>query len=134
MPLGTLALTRQRANLALYFGNEIVDASEVGGCFLEATLSAALTITIETDAGRFLKQLAPFVGTVAEQRVDHLRLDDYPGISAETGPTHHVVDVAQTARGAVQEIIALSRPAQSTSDDYLPEWNVERAVIVLEVE
>jgi len=48
-------LTSQGSNLALYFGDQIVDAPEIGGRLLEPALSAPLAVAVESDACRFLK-------------------------------------------------------------------------------
>ena len=79
--LGALALARERAHLALHFGDEIVEALEIDRRLLEAALGGAATIAIEADARRFLEQLATIVGTIGEQRVDHLALDDDAGVA-----------------------------------------------------
>ena len=82
MALGALALARERAHLALHFGDQIVEALQVDGRLLEAALRGAPAIAIEADAGRFLEQLAPVVRAVGEQGVDHLALDHDAGVGA----------------------------------------------------
>ena len=53
--LSTLALTRQRPNLALYLRDEIVDARKVCRRFLQATLGATLPVAIKPDTRRLLE-------------------------------------------------------------------------------
>ena len=85
-----LALARERAHLALHFGDQIVEALEVDRRLLEPALGGATAIAIEPDAGRFLEQLATVVGAVGEQRVDHLALDHDAGVGAESRAAQQV--------------------------------------------
>jgi hypothetical protein len=62
MALGALPLPRQRPHLALHLAREVVEACEVLGRFVEATLGVAAAIAIEADARGFLEQLATVVG------------------------------------------------------------------------
>ena len=132
--LRPLSLARQRSNLALHLGDEIVDARQVGRRFLQTPLGAPLAVAVETDAGRFLEQLAPLIRFIGKQRVHHLPLDDDAGVGSESGAAHHVVDVAQAAGSVVEEVIALARAAQPPRDHDFAERNVERSVVVLEME
>src|SRR5262249_42185833 len=61
MPLGAAPLTSERADLALDLADQVVEPLQVDGRLLEASLGGAPAIAIETDAGRFLEQLAPVV-------------------------------------------------------------------------
>jgi len=76
--------------------------------FFEATLCAAFPVAIESYAGGLFEQLAPLVGAVRKKRVDHLRFDHYSRIGTESGPSNHVVNVAQTAGTVIQEVLAFS--------------------------
>ncbi len=132
--LGLLALARERANLALHFGDQIVEARQVDRRLLEPALGRAAAVAIESDACGFLEQLAPIVGAIGEQRVDHLRFDHDAGVGAEPGAAHHVVDVAQAARRAVQHVLALAAAREPARDHDFLEGDGERAVVVREVQ
>ena len=132
--LGALALARERTHLALHLGDQVVEALQVDRRLLEAALGGAAAIAIEPDAGRFLEQLATIVGTVGEQRVDHLALDDDAGVGAEAGAAQQVGDVAQPAGRAVQEVVALARAREAPRDDDFLERDREHAVVVREVQ
>ena len=119
--LGALALARQRAHLALHFADQVVEALQVDRRLLEAPLGRAAAVAIEADAGRFLEQLATVVGAVGEQRVDHLALDDDAGVGAEARAAQQVGDVAQAARRAIQEVLALARAREAARDDHFLE-------------
>ena len=80
--LRPLSLPRQRPNLALHFGDEIVDARHVGRCFLEPPLRASLAVTVESDSGRFLEQLPTLIRFIGQQRIHHLSFDHDTGIGA----------------------------------------------------
>jgi hypothetical protein len=134
MPFGTLSLSRERANLALHFVDQIVDALEVRRGLFQATLRAALTVAVESNSCRFLKELATIVRPVAQQSVDHLRFDYDPRIGTESGAAYHVVDVAETARRVVEEIVAFTGAAQSPCQHHFTEGDVERPIVVLKME
>ena len=44
------------------------------------------------------------------------------------------MDVAETAGCAVQEVVTFARAAQSPRDNDFAEWNVQRAIIILEMQ
>ena len=119
--LGAPALARQRAHLGLHLGDQVVEALQVDGRLLEAALGGAAAVAVQAHAGRLLEQLAPVVGAVGEQGVDHLALDHDAGVGAEPGAAQQVVDVAQAAGRAVEQILALARPRQPAGDDHFPE-------------
>ena len=131
---GPLSLPRQRANLALHLGDKIVNAAEIGRGLLETSFGASLAVAVQPHSRRFLEQLSPIVGPVAQQGVHHPRFDHYARVGTEPGAADHIVDIAKAARRPVEEIVALSRPAQSSGDDDFAERDVERAIVVLEVQ
>ena len=108
MALGALPLPGERPHLARDFVHEIVDAREIGGRLFEAALRAAAAVTIEADTGCLFEQLAPVVGTIGEERIDHAALDHDAAVRAESGAAHEVVNVAQAAGCAVQEVLTLA--------------------------
>ncbi len=132
--LSALSLARQRAHLALDFRNEVVDASQVGGGFLQTSLGAPLAVAVEPHAGGFLEQLTPVIGSVGEEGIYHPCFDDHAGIGPESGATNHVVDVAQSAGRAVEEIIAFAGATQSPRYHHFAERNVQRAIVILEMQ
>jgi hypothetical protein len=75
--LGAPSLTRQRSHLSLDFRDQIIDAGEIHRRLFEPALGSPLSVAVETDAGRFLEELAPLVGAIGEQSVDHLALDHH---------------------------------------------------------
>ena len=134
MTLGAFSLARQRADLALDFRDEVVDAGQVGCRFLQTSLSAPLAVAIETHARRFLEQLASVVGSIGKQCVNHPRFDYHTGIGAESGAPNHVVDVTQAAGSAIEEIIAFAGATQSSRYHHFAERNVERTIVILEMQ
>ena len=134
VPLGAASLSRERTHLALYFVDQIVEALQVDRRLVEPPLRRATAVAIEADARRFLEQLAPVVRPIRQERVDHLALDDDAGVGAETGAAQQIGDVAQPARRAIQEVVALARPGEPARDDHFLERDGQRAVFVREVE
>ena len=131
--LGLPALPRQRAHLALHLGDEIVEAREIDRRLLEPARSGAAAIAIEADTGGLLEQLAAIVGAIGEQRVDHPRFDHHAAVGTQARSAHHVVDVAQPARCAVEHVFALAAARQAACDDDFLEGHRKRAVFILEV-
>ena len=108
--LGTLALPGQGADLALHLAEQVVQPRQVLRGLVEATLGVAPAVAIEAYARSLLEQFPPVVGTVGEQRVDHPLLDDDAGVRAQPRAPHQVVNVAEATRGAVEQVVALTRP------------------------
>src|SRR6185312_2087055 len=123
-----------RTDLALHFGDEIVEALEVDRGLLEAALRRAAAIAIEAHARRLLEQLATIVGPVGEQGVDHLALDHHARAGAEAGAAQQIGDVAQPAGRAIEEILTLARPRQTPGDYHFLKSDGERAFFVREVQ
>jgi hypothetical protein len=69
----------------------------------------------------------------SEEQVDHLGLDDDP-VAAEAGAAEQVLDVAETDRRAVEEIVALAGAGEPPGDDHLAVRDGEIAVAVVEEE
>ena len=134
MPLGAPTLARERTHLALHFVDQVIETGEVNGRFLETALGAAATIAIQADTSRLFEQLATFVGPVREQGIDHPAFDDDAGIGAESRATHQILDVAQTARRAIQEILTFPRTHQAPRDDDFLERDREVAFRVIEMQ
>ena len=132
--LRLLALAGQRPHLGLDFGDEVVEPIEVECGLLESAFGAATTITIEPNARRFLEQLTTIIGPVGEQGIDHLGFDDHAGVGAQPSPAQHVVNVAQAARGTVQQVFALARTRQAARHHHFLERDRELPVFVLEVQ
>ena len=87
---------------------EVIDASQVLRRFVQTALGIPAAVAIQADARGFLEQLPPVVGPVGEQGFDHALLDDDPGVGAESSAAHEVVDVAEPAGRAVQQVIAFA--------------------------
>jgi hypothetical protein len=125
---------KERAHLLTDLVDQIVEARQVDRRLLEPSLRTASPVAIEPHARRLLEQLAPIVGAVGEQRVDHPALDDDARIGAEARAAHEILDVAQSARRAVQEVLAVARAREPPRDHDLVERHGERAVRVVEVQ
>ncbi len=134
MLLGAAPLSRERTHLALHFVDQIVEPLQVDRRLVEPPLRRATAVAIESDARRFLEQLAPVVRPIREERVDHLALDDDAGVGAEAGAAQQIGDVAEPAWRAIQEVVALARPGEPARDDDFLERDRQRAVFVREVE
>ena len=132
--LGLALLPRERADLRLHLGDEILEALQVGRGFLEAARRGVAAVAIQADAGRLLEQRAALVGAIREQQVDHLGFDDHAGVAAEPGAAQQVLDVPQPRRRVVEQIVALARTRQAPSDHDFAVRGGKLAVAVVEVE
>ena len=132
--LGAAALAGQRADLGGHLADQIVQALQVDRRLLQAALGGAAPVAVQPDAGRFLEEFAPVVGTVGEQGVDHLALDHDAGVRTEPRAAQQIVNVPQPAGRAVEQVVALTRPRQAPGDHDLAEGNGEAAVGVVEME
>jgi hypothetical protein len=125
VPFGALPLACQAPHLARHLVDQIVQTLQIARRLLEPTLRRAPTISIQADPGRLLEQLPPIVGSVREQRVDHLALDDDARPRSQTRAPQQVGDVAEPARRAIQEVVAVSRTREPARDHDFAEGNGE---------
>ena len=112
--LGGLPL--QHAALLFDFEDDVVDAGEIllGG--LELELRGAASGLVLGDPRRFLDQLPPVGRTRAEDHPDLPLLDDGVGLRAETRVHQQLMDVAQAADCAVDQVFALAGAIEAARD------------------
>ena len=108
--LGRLAL--QAAALLVDFEDDVVDAGEVLLRGLELQLRRPAPRLVLRDAGGFLDQHAPIGGPRRQDQPDLALLDDGVGLGAQPGVHQQFVDVPEPALGAVNEVLALTRPIE----------------------
>ena len=134
MTFGTATLTCERSHLTLHLGDQVVETRKVDRRFVETPFRAATTIAIQTNARGFFEQFATVVRTIGQQRVDHPTLDDYARVGTKACTTHEILDIAQAARCAIQQILAFPRTHQPPCQNHFLERDRQFAVVVLEVE
>jgi hypothetical protein len=132
--LGALPLSREASDLARDLVDQVVEALQVAGRLLEPPLRRAPAVPIEADARRLLEQLAAIVRPVGQQRVDHPALDDDARTRAQPRASQQVGDVAQPARRAVEEVVAVTRAREAPRDHDFPERDGKDALVVREVQ
>ena len=104
----------QRVHLARDFVEDVVDASEVLLGIFEAGFRQTLPRFELGDAGRLFNDGAAIGGLAAEDLTDAALLDDGVGLGPEAGAHKDVLNVAQTAELAVEQILALAGSEQAT--------------------
>ena len=109
-------LALQRAALLFDFEDDVVDARQVLLRGFELQLGRAAARLVLRDAGGFFDQLAPIGRPRAEDHADLALLDDRVGLGAEAGVHQQLVDVAQAADLAVDQVLALARAVQAPRD------------------
>ena len=132
--LGLALLSRQRANLRLYLGEEILEPLQVTRRLLEAPRGGMPAVAIEADAGGLLEQRAPLVGAIGQQQVDHPCFDNDAGVAAEPGAAKQVLNIPETRRSIVEQVVALARPRQAAGDDHFSIRGGKLAVAVVKKE
>src|SRR3954449_9109112 len=96
MALRLATLARKAPNLRLNFSNQVFNPLQVDRRFFQAPFGAVLPVSIQSDAGCFLEQRAPFLGPVGQQEIDHFRLDHHTGIAAEAGASKQILNVSES--------------------------------------
>ena len=109
-------LALQRAALLLDFEDDVVDARQVLLRGLELELGRAAARLVLRDARRFFDQRAPLGRPRRQDLPDLALLDDRVGLDAQPRVHQQVVDVAQPADLAVDQVLALARSIQPPAD------------------
>ena len=110
---GLRRLPFQRAALLLDLEDDVVDAREVLLRRVELQLGGAPAGAVLRHAGGLLDQLAPIGGPRAQDHADLALLDDRVGLGPEPRVHQQLVDVAQPAHLAVDEVFALAGPVEA---------------------
>ena len=134
MALRAPALASQRAHLACYLVQQVVESRQIRGRLFEAPLGAAAPVAVQAHTSSFLEEFAPVVRAVGQERVDHAALDHHTTVGTESRPADEVVDVAQAAGSPVQEVLAFAGAREAACDDHFCERNGELAVGVLKMQ
>ena len=109
-------LTLERVPLVVDLEDDVVDAGQVLSCRLDLQLGGPAAALVFRYACRFFEQLAPFQRTCAQDLTDLALLDDRVRLDPHPGVHQQVLDVAQPADPAVDQVLALARPEQSPAD------------------
>ena len=113
--LGGLAL--ERVHLARDFFKDVVDAGKVLPGAFEAEFGEAFFGFEASDAGGFFDDGATIMWLGAEKLADALLADDGVALGTEAGAHEDVLDVAQAAELAVEEVFAFACAEEAASDD-----------------
>ena len=112
--LGRLAL--ERPALLLDLEDDVVETREVLLRGVELELGGAAPRLVLGDTRSLFDQLAPIGRPRAQDHADLALLDDRVGLGTEAGVHQQLVDVAQPAMGAVDEVLALARAVEAPGD------------------
>ena len=134
IPFSLPPLPRQASELGLNLRDQVLDPLKVQPGFLQAALGALLPVAIEPDAGGLFKQRAALLSPVRQEDVDHLGFDYDTGVTAQPGTPKQILDIAQTRRGPVKQVVALARAGKPPGDDDLLVRDGEIALRVVEIQ
>ena len=109
-------LALQRAALLLHFKDDVVDAREILLRRFELQLRGASARFVFGNTRGFFDQLAPIRRTRTQDQPDLALLDDRVCLRAEPCVHQQIVDVAQPADPAVDQVFALAGPVQTARD------------------
>ena len=109
-------LALQRAALLLDLEDDVVDARQVLLRGFELELGGAAARLVLGDAGRFFDQRAALGRARRQDLADLALLDDGVRLDAEARVHQQVVDVAQPADLAVDQVLALAGSVQPAAD------------------
>src|SRR5260370_34919135 len=90
----------------------IVDSGQVQFRLLKPRLGQPLLGFELGNAGGFFDNRTPVIGLAAEDLADATLLDDRVGLGAKSGSHKDILDIAQAAEFAIQQILALARAEQ----------------------
>ena len=112
--LGGLAL--ERVHLARDLVEDVVDAREVDLGGLQAQLGEALLGLEAGDSGGLFEDGAAVHGLGAEDLADALLADDGVGLAAQAGAHEDVLNVAQAADLAVEQVLGVAGAEEAAGD------------------
>ena len=112
--LGGLAL--ERVHLARDLVEDVVDAGEVDLGGLQAQLGEALLGLEAGDSGGLFEDGAAVHGLGAEDLADALLADDGVGLAAQAGSQEDVLNVAQAADLAVEQVLGVAGAEEAAGD------------------
>src|SRR4051812_23360832 len=130
IPLRLAGLALQGAALLLDLEDDVVDARQVLLRRLELELRGATPRLVLGHTGRFFDQLTPIGRPGAEDHADLALLDDRVVLRAEARVHQQIVNVAETADCAVDQILALARSVQPPRDLYFSRYGLNDLVDV----
>ncbi len=108
------------AHLAGDLVEDIVDTREVLLCRFKAKLGKAFLGLEAGDAGRLFDDRAPIVRFGAEKLTNAFLADDGVTVAAQTGTQKDVLDVAQTADLAIEQILGVAGAEEASGYGDLP--------------
>ena len=131
-PAGGLGLATERAELATDLAGEVVDAGEVGLHRVELAQRALLALAVLEDAGGLLDEAAALLGGRAEHGVELALADDDVHLAADPAVGEQLLDVEQSARGAVDGVLGATVAEHRPGDRHLGVVDRQRAVGVVD--
>ena len=112
-------LPLERPHLLLDLADDVRHPLHVRLCRGELVERGALPDLVLHDSGGLLEHEAAVPTGIREDRVNHLAFDQRVRPRADTRVKEQVLDVPETTRGLVEEVLALSRPEDAAPDDDL---------------
>src|SRR6185437_14162523 len=116
-PLGFGGLALQAVHLPRHFVEDVIHAGQVLLGALQAQLGEALLVFESGNAGGLFDDGAAVVRLGAEQLANALLADDGVALGTEAGAHEDVLNVAQPAELAVQQIFAFAGAEETPGDD-----------------
>ena len=131
---GALCLARERPQLALHLGGDVLHAREMLVHALELARAFRLALLVLEHARRLLDERAAVLGLGLQDGIQVALADDGMRAGAQTGVVQDVEDVHAAGGGAVDQVLALARAVHAARDGDLGVVDGQRAVGVVEHE
>ena len=116
--------------LAPHFLHHVPDARQVLARGLELALRLRALLLVARDPRGLLDEDAPLPRLCREHVVEALLVHEGIRLGVDAGSGEEVLDVAQTAHVAVQQVLALARPIEPAGHRHLAPRDLELPVIV----
>ena len=127
---GLLRLALDGPELAPHFLHHVPDARQVLARRLELALRLRALLLVARDPRGLLDEDAPLPRLGREHVVEALLVHEGIRLGVDAGSGEEVLDVAQTAHVAVQQVLALARPIEPAGHRDLAPRNLQLPVVV----
>ena len=131
---GAPGLARERPQLALHLGGDVLHAREMLVHALELARAFRLALLVLEHARRLLDERAAVLGLGLQDGIQVALADDGMRILAQARIVQDVEDVHAAGGGAVDQVLALARAVHAARDGDLGVVDGQRAVGVVEHE
>ena len=130
--LGTIGLRLEPADVRRQFGQDVLNAHQIGLSGRELRARVVQPKLMAADVGRVLEGGPSLVGSLENQLVDGALTNDRIAVGTQPGVEQQLSDVLEANPGTVEQIFAVARPVQPPCDAHFVVLDRQAAVAVVE--